>query len=160
MSKAESQDPFEQDFRELLSQDDSTGSLGRIEISTVATASIVKLATLEVPGVVSIGGTYVEKLAGLWKEEAVGITIRENERGEYEITIRVVLEYGLDLFRVASDIQSNVKEQVERMTSKTVAQVAVQIGEVRVSSAHPAASSESEFSHGQRDPWADVPHTD
>jgi uncharacterized alkaline shock family protein YloU len=159
MSKADTQDPFEQDFRELLSQDDSTGNLGRIEISTVATASIVKLATLEVPGVVSIGGTYVEKLAGLWKEEAVGITIRENERGDYEITIRVVLEYGLDLFKVASDIQANVKEQVERMTSKTVAQVAVQIGEVRVNPAHPAAS-ESDFSQGQRDPWADVPHTD
>lgn len=160
MSSSDSSDPFEQDFRELLRPDDESGSLGRIEISTVATASIVKLATLEVPGVISIGGTYVEKLAGLWKEEAVGISIRENERQDYEITVRVVLEYGQDLIKIASDIQSNVKEQVERMTTKSVAIVSVQIGEVRMRSNHPAAALiEPEAETRERDPWA-TPHTD
>ena len=158
MSTSDTNDPFEQDFRELLRPDDDSASLGRIEISSVATASIVKLATLEVSGVVSIGGTYVEKLAGLWKEEAVGITIRENEQGQYEITVRVVLEYGLDLIKVASDIQSNVKEQVEQMTTKTVAHVAVQIGEVRVRHSHPEAGHEQPLR--EPDPWTEAHHTD
>jgi len=158
MSTNDTNDPFEQDFRELLRPDDDSASLGRIEISSVATASIVKLATLEVPGVVSIGGTYVEKLAGLWKEEAVGITIRENEQAQYEITVRVVLEYGLDLIKVASDIQANVKEQVERMTTKTVGHVAVQIGEVRVRHSH--AEDEHAQPLREPDPWTEAHHTD
>ena len=49
----------------------------------------------------------------------------------YVIKMHVVLEFGVDLAKTAGDIQAAVREQVNRMTSKTVARVDVNIDDVK-----------------------------
>ncbi len=126
-------------------------SVGQIKINHSVVASIVRLSALEVDGVHSVGGGFVDGLAEIFskKESDRGVRVAEDEGGSYVIEIRVVLRFGVELAKVAVRIQENVSRQVERMTMKAVSTVNVIIDGVKM------AESRQE----NREDWND-PHTD
>ena len=65
------------------------------------------------------------------KNDERGIQIDKDEVGDYKIRIRVVLYFGVELAAVGNEIQQRIAEQVEKMTSKSVATVDVIIDKVR-----------------------------
>lgn len=131
-------------------------TLGEIRINHSVVSSIVRLATLEVPGVCAVGGSFVDGIADIFskKGDERGVRVDEDEVGDYKIEIRVILRFGLELAAVASNIQQRVAEQIEKMTSKSVARVNVVIDGVRTE-----AQEKQDRSNEQKS-WEDQPHTD
>ncbi|MCD8483220.1 MAG: Asp23/Gls24 family envelope stress response protein [Verrucomicrobia bacterium] len=106
-------------------------SLGSIHINHDVVASIVNLAAREVNGVVAVGsGGLKEDLAGLIGKKS-GVTISEDESNGYAISIKLVLTFGVQLAKVAEEVQYAVKEKVEYMTNQGVARVDVTVEGVR-----------------------------
>lgn len=132
-----------------VSEDSHT--LGEIRINHSVVASIVRLAALEVSGVVAVGGGFVDGIAEIFskKGDERGVRVDEDEVGDYKIEIRVILRFGFELAAVATQIQQRVAEQVEKMTSKNVARINVIIDGVR--------TKDEEVKEHE---WHDEPHTD
>lgn len=129
MSK-ESENPNESSIP-TVSEDSNT--LGDIRINHSVVASIVRLAALEVAGVAAVGGGFVDGIAEIFskKGDERGVRVEEDEAGDYQIEIRVILRFGVELAAVATQIQQRISEQVEKMTSKNVSRVNVVIDGVR-----------------------------
>lgn len=133
-----------------VSEDSNT--LGEIRINHSVVASIVRLAALEVSGVAAVGGGFVDGIAEIFskKGDERGVRVDEDEVGDYKIEIRVILCFGVELAAVASQIQQRVAQQIEKMTSKSVARVNVIIDGVRTDSDMP----------DNKEDWREQPHTD
>ncbi len=113
--------------------DSNTCSIGAIRVNHDVIANIVRLSTLSVDGVVSIGNTSISsKLQKIFSKnpDCGGIRISEDENGNYVIDIQVVLKFGVELAKVAYDIQQTVARQVTSMTMKSVALVNITIESV------------------------------
>jgi uncharacterized alkaline shock family protein YloU len=133
-----------------VSEDSNT--LGEIRINHSVVASIVRLAALEVSGVSAVGGGFVDGIADIFKSkkgDERGVRVDEDEVGDYKIEIRVILRFGVELAKVATEIQARIASQVEKMTSKNVAVVNVVIDGVRTDE------------EAAKENWEDhQPHTD
>lgn len=131
MSKKNEQSP--ESKIPTISEDSNT--LGDIHINHSVVASIVRLAALEVPGVAEVcsGGGFVDGITEIFskRSDERGIQIDKDEVGDYKIRIRVILFLGVELAATGNEIQQRIVEQVEKMTSKSVAKVDVIIDEVR-----------------------------
>lgn len=144
----ESENPNESTIP-TVSEDSNT--LGDIRINHSVVASIVRLAALEVGGVAAVGGGFVDGIAEIFskKGDERGVRVEEDEVGDYQIEIRVILRFGVELAAVASEMQQRVAEQVRKMTSKNVARVNVIIDGVR-----------TEDEKSEEDEWTEAQHTD
>lgn len=126
-----SKDSF--DPQDIPTISEEATSLGNIRINHSVVANIVRLAALEVDGIVSVGGGFVSGIREIFrgKESEHGVHVSENEGEQYVIEVRVVMRFGVELAKVALLAQENIGEQVKRMTMKEVAQVDVIIDGVR-----------------------------
>lgn len=112
---------------------EESSSLGDIKINHSVVASIVRLATLEVDGVLSVGsGSFVDGLGIFPRKESQGVRVEEDEGGSYLIEINVILRFGVELAKTAGLVQERVRDQITKMTSKSVGQVDIIIDEVRL----------------------------
>ncbi|MDX2109297.1 MAG: Asp23/Gls24 family envelope stress response protein [Verrucomicrobiota bacterium] len=110
------------------------GPAGDIKINYSVVATIVRLAALEVDGVVGVGtGGLVDEIAGIFtkRETTSGILVDETDQGHYHVTARLILAYGVDLVKTASEAQYRIRSQITRMTGKQVSRVDVMIEGVR-----------------------------
>ena len=111
--------------------------LGRIQVSDEAIAEIASLAASKVPGVSGMGsGSRVESLAEILgvKSGGQGVSV---EMGARDVSLRLflILEFGSDIADVALQVQEDVAEAVEKMSSLEVKAVDVVIQGVRLNSA-------------------------
>ncbi len=125
--------------------DDQDGSLGQIKVNHTVVATIVKMAATSVPGVIGVGGSFIENVSALFssKDYDKGIRVSEDEVGNYIIELRVHMEYGVELAKTAESLQLTVGKQVTNMTGKTVASVDVVIEGVKMAEEIEAAKSAS-----------------
>lgn len=109
-------------------------SSGDIKINLSVVASIVRLASLSVEGVAGVGGSFVDGIAEIFskKESERGVRVSEMESGQYLIEVRVVLQFGVELAKVAEDVQEAIRTQVLKMTNKPVAKVDVIIDGIKM----------------------------
>jgi len=101
--------------------------IGSIKISDEVVAVIAGLAASEIPGVAGMSGTLAgiaEKLG--MKSMAKGVKVEVGER-ETAIDLFIVVEYGVRIPDVASEVQHAVKKAVESMTGLTVVEVNVHV---------------------------------
>ena len=112
----------------------ATAFSGEIRINHSVVASIVRLASMEVSGVYSVGGSLVDGIAEIFskKDTERGVKVTQDDLGHYQIEVRVVLRFGIELARVAAQIQENVRSQVSRMTMNEVSRVDVTIDGVKM----------------------------
>ncbi len=114
---------------------DDQPELGDIKINHTVIASIVRLAALQVPGIVGVGGGIVDGITELFaKREADhrGVRVAENSDGAYVIEVRIIIAYGSEIGKTAYDVQLSVRKQIIAMTGKDVAKVDVIIEGVRL----------------------------
>lgn len=101
---------------------------GSIRISEDVVKIIAGLAATEVAGVAGmsggIAGGIAEKLGRKNLSKGVKADVGEKEAA---IDIFVIIDYGAKIQEVASKIQSNVKDAVERMTGLKVLEVNVNV---------------------------------
>jgi uncharacterized alkaline shock family protein YloU len=109
-------------------------SLGRIQVSPIAIASIANEAVLTCYGVV---GTAVKDLATgiasiVSSGRRRGIDVRI-QGGQIAIDVYVIVEYGTRIVTVARSVMNVVKYSVERALGVSVAEVNVYVEGLRIS---------------------------
>jgi len=109
-------------------------TLGRIEVSLTAIASIVNEAVLTCYGVV---GTAAKDLTTgianlLSRDSKRGIEVRVKD-GQVIVDVYVIIEYGTRIVAVARSVMNVVQFSVERALSVPVAEVNVHVEGLRIS---------------------------
>lgn len=123
-----------------------------IRIAGSVVASIVRMAALEVDGVASVGGRsegFWENISG--KKLGRGVVVTLDEAENYVIEIHVEMRFGVELAKIAMQVQQNVREQVSRMTMKGVGKVDVIIDGVRVEAETVAEEKAEDWEQPQSD---------
>jgi uncharacterized alkaline shock family protein YloU len=112
--------------------------LGAIQIHNSVIAQIARRAAQKVPGVVELAGSIVDDLAGLVTRRVGDRGVRVEVEGDrIVLEIHIVVEYGVYIPKVAWQVQSAVREDVEKMTGRSVSAVNVIVQGVRVPSEEP-----------------------
>jgi uncharacterized alkaline shock family protein YloU len=121
-----------QESHELLQED---SGLGSIRINNEVVAHIVAMAAREVEGVVGLAsGGLKQDIAGLFgsrKESGSAVSISEGQDGTYQIRVKLILTFGVQLARVAEAVQHAIRDQVENMTNKDVSRVDIIVDGVK-----------------------------
>ena len=112
----------------------SETSLGRIEVTPTAIASIASQAVSSTYGVVGIAPkNLANEVAHVFQHDARhGIDVRVKD-DQIIIDVHVIVEYGTRIASVAKSIMNPVKFNVERALGTPVAQVNVHVEGLRIS---------------------------
>ena len=132
MTKRKTEEPVEE-IIPTISEESS--ELGTIRIHHSVVAGIVRLATQSVDGVVNVGGGgVVEGLTDFFskKESERGVKVTESSEGGYEIEVRVVLEFGVDLAKIGMSIQEAIRDQILAMTGNHTKTIDVVIDDIKM----------------------------
>lgn len=109
-----------------------TTELGIVKINNNAITTIASTAAIEVKGVCKvgrgIGKTIYEILMRRGCKNGVKIHASENE---LRLILYITVDYGVDISRIADEVQENVKAAVERMTGLVVSAIDVIVEGVR-----------------------------
>lgn len=102
--------------------------LGSVRISDEVIASIAGIATMDVPGVVSMSSGLIGGMAEMIgkRNPAKGVKVQVGAR-EVAIDLFILVEYGLRIPDVALQVQEKVKEAVETATGLTVLEINVHV---------------------------------
>ena len=116
---------------------DRATDLGVVRINNEAIATIASIAALEVRGVHKVGGGIKRALAEVFFRRGAsrGIKIMMKD-SEIKLVISITVEYGIDISRVADEVQDNVKRAVERMAGLIVSEVDVIVDGVHAPSVY------------------------
>jgi uncharacterized alkaline shock family protein YloU len=105
------------------------GDENEVRIADDVVAVIAGIAAMEVEGIAGMSGGVVgdigERIAGK-KNFAKGVKVQLGEK-EAIVDLYVVIEYGVRIPEVASQVQENVKRAVESMTGLDVVEVNIHI---------------------------------
>lgn len=112
----------------------SETSLGRIEVSPDAIATIASQAAASTYGVVGIAPkNLANEVANIFQRDARhGVEVRVQD-GRVVIDVYVIMEYGTRIVSVATSIMELVRFDVERALGVEVAQVNVHVEGLRIS---------------------------
>lgn len=108
------------------SQRDRATDLGVVRINNDVIAAIASIAAMEVKGVHKMGGGLRRTIAELFgkRPSTKGVRIEMGE-GDAKITVFIIVEYGVDVPRIADEVQTAVKRAVEKMTGLVLSEVDV-----------------------------------
>jgi uncharacterized alkaline shock family protein YloU len=103
--------------------------LGDIKINYEVIADIVRLSATNVPGVKSVGSRWIEKFQTVFsrRKEVIDGVLIEPEGDSYAVRVRVQMEFGVELAKVAYDIQEVVRDNLQKMANLSVTRVDVVI---------------------------------
>lgn len=114
---------------------------GSLQISTEVISKIARCAALEIEGVAEVScGRQNKKVKDLLEiaslQSPVTVTMRE---GTAEITLNLLVNFGVRIPSVAEKVQENVKSAVQSMTNVTVSRVDLVIAGLSAPQEEPAA---------------------
>lgn len=114
---------------------------GSLQISTEVIGKIARCAALEIEGVAEVScGQQNKKVKDLLEiaslQSPVTVTMRE---GTAEITLNLLVNFGVRIPSVAEKVQENVKSAVQSMTNVTVSRVDLVIAGLSAPQEEPAA---------------------
>lgn len=119
-------------MRQDLSDRFRTTDLGLVKINNNAITTIASVAAMEIKGVNKIGSGIGKTLYEILtkKNSTKGVKIHATEN-EMKLIVYITVEYGVDIPRIADEVQENVKRAVEKMTGLILSGVDVIVEGVR-----------------------------
>jgi uncharacterized alkaline shock family protein YloU len=109
--------------------------LGVVRINNEAITTIASVAAMEVRGVHGMGGWIKKTLCEVFlrgrSSGGVKISVKD---GEIKLVVSIIVEYGVDIPRVADAVQDSVKHAVEKMTGLIMSEVDVVVDGVHTPS--------------------------
>lgn len=101
---------------------------GSIKIADDVVGIIAGLAAMEVEGVAGMSGGVVGGIAELLghKNLSKGVKVEVGET-EAAVDIYIIVDYGVNIPEVASNVQTNVKKAIENMTGLTIVEVNIHV---------------------------------
>lgn len=107
--------------------------LGIVKISNDAITSIASAAAMEIRGVYKMGGGLRRTICDIFLKKYSGGGVRiVTKESEVSLIVSILVEYGVDIPRIADEVQENVKRAVEKMTGLVMSEVEVVVEGVRV----------------------------
>ncbi|MFP6899486.1 MAG: Asp23/Gls24 family envelope stress response protein [Opitutales bacterium] len=134
--------------QEIPTITEESTNLGDIKINHSVVASIVRIATMEVDGVFAVGsGGVVEGIAEFLskKESERGVRVAETEGSAYDIEVRVILVFGVDLAKTGMQIQETIRDRIVDMTSKPVERIDVVIDGIKMETSNRSQEPEERW---------------
>lgn len=109
---------------------DSTGrerptDLGIVRINNDAITTIASVAAMEVRGVHKMGGGLRKTVLELIHGKSFGGVRIISKESEVRLIVSIIVDYGVDIPRVADEVQDGVKHAVEKMTGLVISEVDV-----------------------------------
>ena len=107
--------------------------VGQVQIADEVVAVIAGLAATETDGVakmsVNITNEIVCKLGMKKLSKGVKVTITGTQ---VDVTLNLVLNYGVSIPKTSQEVQDNVKSAIETMTGLTVSEVNIRIAGIQM----------------------------
>lgn len=102
--------------------------VGQVQIADEVIAVIAGLAATEVDGVAKMSGNITNEIVSKlgMKKLSKGVKV-DIEDQEVEVTLNLVLAYGVSIPRASKEVQEKVKNAIENMTGMTVKEVNIRI---------------------------------
>nr|WP_229823395.1 MULTISPECIES: Asp23/Gls24 family envelope stress response protein [Streptomyces] len=123
------------------------GDRGRTSIADVVVVKIAGMAAREIPGVHDMGGglsrtigAVRDRVPGGRPNVGRGVKVEVGER-QTAIDLELVVEYGVSIKDLASDVRENVILAVERITGLEVVEVNIAVDDVRLPDDEDASAS-------------------
>jgi len=111
---------------------ENTPELGSITVSKEVITIIAALETIKVKGVVGIsGGHKAGSVEALPKKELSKGVEAWMKPGEVVLTISIITDYEIGIFKVAQEVQKRTKQSIETMTDLKVLKVNVNVQGVK-----------------------------
>ncbi len=99
-------------------------NLGTVQIEKEVIAEIIVSALHDIKGVSLVKrNLFLEILALAGKKIYPGVKMNFVDNGEVNITIKVILPFGVNVHNVSSQIQTLIKNSVDRMIGVTVKEI-------------------------------------
>jgi len=113
-------------------RNDRTTDLGVVRINNEAITTIASIAAMDIKGVHKMGGGLTGTLCEIFSRRrgTAGVKIRMKD-SEVRLTVAIIVEYGVDIPRIADEVQQCVKLSVEKMTGLVLSEVDVVVEGVR-----------------------------
>src|SRR5512145_1195560 len=98
-------------YSPISKEDSESLSLGKIKINNEVIAAIAAQASRKVEGVKMVSSSF--RWTGIFKDNK-GVTVKtDEESGHVEIDADINVEYGLNIYDAAAELQRLIKEEVE-----------------------------------------------
>ena len=112
----------------MFNQNDSHTELGTIKIHRNSIASIAALAALDIEGVKGIGKNFYSRL-GAWagRKDYSSIRVEFDKNGEVFLDIPLVVKYDFSIPEVATKVQENVRNSLEKMTNLFIKDISINV---------------------------------
>lgn len=118
---------------------DRPTDLGVVRINNDAITTIASTAAMEVRGVCKMGGGLSKTILEIIHRRSFGGVKVSVKDGEVKLVVFIIVQYGIDIPRVADEVQDSVKHAVEKMTGLVIGEV-----DVVVEGVHPPAAAEKD----------------
>jgi uncharacterized alkaline shock family protein YloU len=112
----------------MANRNDSLTELGTIKIHRDSIASIAAIAATETEGVKCIGKNFrsgLMELAG--KKDYSAIKVEFDKNGEVCLEIPLVIKYNFSIPDVATKVQENVRNGLEKMTNIIIKDISINV---------------------------------
>ncbi len=109
-------------------QRERTTDLGAVRISNDVIIAIASIAATEIKGVHKMGGGLGKTLCEMLTKKPIvkGVKIQTTD-GDVRLVVSIIVDYGVDIPRIADEVQEKVKIAVEKMTGLVLAEVNVMV---------------------------------
>jgi uncharacterized alkaline shock family protein YloU len=111
-----------------VNRDESRNELGTVRIHKNVIASISSIAASEIEGVKKVGASFQSSLFELIGQKsflAIKVDISKNE--EVRVGIPLVIKYGYNIPEIASRVQENVRQALEKMSNLSIKDINVNV---------------------------------
>ncbi|MDO9572693.1 MAG: Asp23/Gls24 family envelope stress response protein [Candidatus Omnitrophota bacterium] len=109
-----------------MNRDESRNDLGVVRIHKNVIASISSIAATEIEGVKKVGKDIKSGLLELLGQKsfsAIKVDISKNE--EVKVEIPLIIKYGYNIPDIASKVQENVRQALEKMSNLSIRDINV-----------------------------------
>jgi uncharacterized alkaline shock family protein YloU len=112
----------------MMNTEESRTDLGSIRIHKNVIASIASLAATEIEGVKRVGASFNSRfLEMVTKISFLRIKVNIDKNEQVSIEIPLIIMYGFNIPQVASRVQENVKNALEKMTNVSIREITVNV---------------------------------
>lgn len=109
--------------------------VGQVQVADEVVAVIAGLAALEVEGVAKMSGNITNEIVSKLGMKKLSKGVKLNISGEeVEVTLNLVLNYGVSIPKTSEEVQDKVKNAIETMTGLTVSEVNIRIAGIQTDS--------------------------